>query len=70
MWMDIGFTAGSRYKFQLYIDDYDRVGYLDVLEGKEQCLTAWTDLKRKIENDKHPAKFARIKTVCISVTTP
>ena len=62
MWMDIGFTAGSRYKFQLYIDDYDRVGYLDVLEGKEQCLTAWTDLKRKIENDKYPAKFARIKT--------
>ena len=45
MFMDLGFTAGSKFMFQLYVDDYDRVSYLDVLTTKSDVLPKWVDLK-------------------------
>jgi hypothetical protein len=60
--MDVGFTAGSEYTFQLYVDDYDRLTYVDVLDSKDQVLPAWKALKATIENDQYPGKVAAIRT--------
>ena len=62
MFLDLGFTAGNRYMFQLYVDDHDRVSYLDVIESKTEVLAKWVDLKIHLENDMQPWKFAFIKT--------
>ena len=55
---DIGYTAGSQNPFQLYIDDYTRVGHLDLLASKEQVLEYWIELKECLENRHSPWKFA------------
>ena len=62
MHMDIGFTSGSDYVFALYVDDYHRVSYLDVLDSKGQSLEKWCELKHKLENKFMPWKFAVIFT--------
>ena len=62
MHMDIGFTAGSDHVFALYVDDYHRVSYLDMLDSKSQSLEKWCDLKHKLENEFMPWKFAVIFT--------
>jgi hypothetical protein len=62
MHMDIGFTSGSDYVFALYVDDYHRVSYLDVLDSKSQSLEKWCELKHKLENEFMPWKFAIIFT--------
>ena len=62
MWIDIGFTAGSRFKFQLYVDDFTRESFIDVLKSKDQCLPRWKDLQAHLENEHFPYKFARVKT--------
>jgi hypothetical protein len=60
--MDIGFTAASEYVFALYVDDYHRVSYLDILDTKAQSLEKWSELKHRLENDFMPWKFAFIFT--------
>ena len=63
--MDLAFTGNKNdsLTFQLYVDDYDRVSHLDVLEGgKGDCLGAWIQLKNHEENTHHPAKAAIIRT--------
>ena len=60
--MDIGYTAGSDYIFALYVDDYARISYLDVLDSKSQSLEKWCELKHKLENEFMPWKFAIIFT--------
>ena len=60
--MDVGYTAGSEIIFSLYVDDYHRVSYLDILDSKSQCLDKWIELKRRLENDYMPWKFAFIFT--------
>lgn len=67
MWMDLGFTAGSKFKFQLYVDDYTRESFIDVIDGKEEVLQCWVTLKNHLENDYQPWKFAFIKTDCESI---
>jgi hypothetical protein len=62
MHMDIGFTAGSDFIFALYVDDYHRISYLDLLDSKSQSLEKWCELKRKLENEFMPWKFAIIFT--------
>ena len=62
MHMDIGYTAGSDYIFALYVDDYARISYLDVLDSKSQSLEKWCELKHKLENEFMPWKFAIIFT--------
>ena len=62
MWIDLGFTAGSRVTFQLYVDDHSRESFIDILKTKEECLPKWTELKGHLENDAQPFKFAFIKT--------
>ena len=60
--MDLGFTAGSRVVFQLYIDDYTRESFIDILNSKTEVLPRWVELKGHLENDHQPWKFAAIKT--------
>ena len=61
--MDFGFTANTELTFQLFVDDYDRVSHLDILEdGKGSCLSSWTELKGHLENEMYPAKSAFIRT--------
>ena len=58
--MDLGFTGNKNdmLTFQLYVDDYDRVSHLDVLEGgKGDCLGDWIHLKNHEEN-MHRPEFA------------
>ena len=62
MHMDIGFTAGSDFIFALYVDDFSRISYLDVLDSKSQSLEKWCELKHKLENEFMPWKFAIIFT--------
>jgi hypothetical protein len=62
MYMDVGFTAGSDYIFTLYVDDYHRVSYLDMMDTKSQSLEKWCELKHKLENEFMPWKFAVIFT--------
>lgn len=62
MYMDIGFTAGSRFVFQLCVDDYTRESFIDVIESKTEILPKWVELKGHLENDYQPWKFAFIKT--------
>ena len=62
MHMDIGFTAGSEFIFALYVDDYHRISYLDLLDSKSQSLEKWCELKRRLENEFMPWKFAIIFT--------
>jgi hypothetical protein len=64
MHMDLGFTKNSQFCFQLCIDDYDRTGYLDVLENKSEALAKWIDLKNHMETDSFPHKFAIVKSDC------
>lgn len=60
--LDIGFTRGSRYPFQLAIDDYTREGYLDLLDDKGQVFDKWKELKLLLEH-RHPHyKFAFVRT--------
>jgi hypothetical protein len=61
--MDLGFTGKNGLTFQLFIDDYDRVSHLDVLEdGKGACLPSWLQLKGDLEKELYPAKAAIIRT--------
>jgi len=62
MWMDLGFTAGCRYKFQLSIDDFTRESWIDIIDSKDEVLPRWIELKSSLENDYQPWKFAFIKT--------
>ena len=62
MFMDLGFTQNSSYMFQLYVDDYSRVSYFDVITTKTDVLPKWVDLKAHLENNFQPWKFAFIKT--------
>jgi hypothetical protein len=58
MHADIGYTAGSQNPFQLYIDDYTRVGHLDLLATKDEVLQYWIELRDLLENRHSPWKFA------------
>ena len=60
--MDLGFTRFCNFIFQLYVDDYDRFTYIDIIETKDLALPSWIDLKNTIENDIYPAKVAFIRT--------
>ena len=62
MFVDIGFSRDSKYCFQLCIDDFDRVGYLQNLKSKDEALSKWMALKDHLEVDKFPLKFAFIKS--------
>ena len=62
MHMDIGFTRDCNYKFQLYIDDYTRESYIDVLDNKADAFSCWVNLKDHLENKHAPWKFAHIHT--------
>lgn len=62
MHMDIGFTRNSKYCFQLCIDDYTRVGYLDILPCKDEALAKWIELKNHLETLNFPSKFAIVKS--------
>ena len=42
MHMDIGFTSGSDNVFSLYVDDYDRVSYLDLLNPLKNGVNSST----------------------------
>ena len=55
MHMDIGFTAGSDFIFALYVDDFSRISYLDVLDSKSQSLEKF---KHKLENEFMPSLVA------------
>jgi hypothetical protein len=55
---DVGFTRACDYSFQLYIDDYTRVSYLDVMDTKSDVLSCWIELKNHLENKFAPWKFA------------
>ena len=68
--MDIAFTEGSDNPFQMYVDDYTRESYLDLLKDKSEVLLKWVDLKLALENRHHPHKVAFIRTekrVCLHV---
>ena len=60
--LDIGFTRGASWPFQLYIDDYSRRGYIELLTVKSEVLQKWCDLKRMLENRHYPLKVAFIRT--------
>jgi hypothetical protein len=62
MHADIGYTAGSTNPFQLYIDDYTRVGHLDLLASKDEVLQYWTELRDLLENKHSPWKFAYFRS--------
>ena len=62
MHMDVGFTLNKNYVFQLYVDDYTRESYLDVLDSKDQVLERWVTLKNHLELANFPSKFAFVKT--------
>jgi hypothetical protein len=60
--VDIGFTRNSEVCFQLYVDDYTRASYLDVLESKSDCFSSWIDLQKHLENKHAPWKIAFLRT--------
>ena len=60
--MDIFFTEGSANPCQLYVDDCSRVSYIDLLDGKDEALPKWKELKLLLENRHFPEKFAFMKT--------
>ena len=62
MHMDVGFTAGYQYSFQLYIDDYTRESFLEMLDDKSHALPEWTKLKKHQEIKHYPLKYAIIRT--------
>ena len=62
MHVDIGFTAGSSNPFQLYVDDFTRVSYLDLLASKGDVLKHWIELRDLLENRHSPWKFAFIRS--------
>ena len=60
--IDLGFTKNREYTFQLYLDDYTSVSYLDVLAAKDDSFPKWLDLKNHLEKRDWPLKFAFIRT--------
>ena len=62
MHMDLGFTSGSQFVFQLFVDDHTRVSYLEVIDDKSCALDSWTRLKAHQEIKCYPLKFAIIRT--------
>jgi histone deacetylase 1/2 len=69
MHIDLGFTRGSKFVFQLCIEDYTRKGYLDVLDEKSECFDSWQKLRTHLENKFAPWKFAFVRTDGESVYT-
>lgn len=59
--MDLGFTNNCEFVFQLYIDDYSRYGYIDILEDKSFVLLKWKELKAQVETHIYPAKVAVVR---------
>ena len=61
MHLDLGFLKMGD-AFQVCVDDYTRVSYLDVLDGKGSALTAWRNLKARLENKHSPWTFAIVRS--------
>ena len=61
MHMDMGFLKMGD-PFQVFVDDYTRVGHLDILDGKGSTLTSWRNLKARLENKHAPWKFAIVRS--------
>ena len=55
---DLGYTAGSKNPFQLYVDDHTHVSYIDLLTSKDEVLKAWIELRALLENIHSPWTFA------------
>jgi hypothetical protein len=60
--LDIGFTSNSKYCFQLAIDDYSRIGFLDVFNNKSEAFDAFTSLHRQRNNHHCPYSLAVLRT--------
>ena len=59
--MDLGFSKDGAI-FQLYVCDYSRHAWVDILKHKDENLQYFIKRKRQWENDQAPWKVAIIKT--------
>ena len=59
--IDIAFTKGGR-AFQLYLDDYTRVSYLDPLEGKHEVFEKFVLLYKHLKNKNYPFQLVYVRT--------
>jgi hypothetical protein len=64
MHVDLGYTKGYEYTFQLYVDCYTRESYIDVLDtkGNQTTLDKWIELKNHLEKVNWPHKFSLFRT--------
>lgn len=60
--IDIGFTKNYDYCFQLYVDDYTRESWLDVLDSKSDAFGAFKKLQQQRDNEHAPYKLAVVRT--------
>ena len=58
--MDIAFAGDVM--FQLYVDDFNRVGYLDILDSKGDVFDKWVELAKALKNRYNGWDIAFIRT--------
>ena len=60
--LDIFFSRGNRFKFQMAVDDYTRRNFIAVIDSKAEALPAFKKLKMWLEKQKYPLKIAITRT--------
>ena len=60
--MDTGYTAGKRFVFQLYVDDYSRFSHLDIIDSKTDAFAAFKEVQDHRNNLHAPYKLAFLRS--------
>ena len=60
--LDIGYTQNYDYCFQLYVDDFTRESWIDVLDSKADAFKSFQSLQLQHDNEYAPYKLAVLRT--------
>ena len=60
--LDIGYTQNYDYCFQLYVDDFTRESWIDVLDSKGDAFKSFQSLQLQHDNEYAPYKLAVLRT--------
>lgn len=60
--LDVGFTRNNTYCFQIWVDDYTRYSYLDVMRDKKHVFEKFLTLTKFLDNKHAPYKLAYVRS--------
>ncbi len=59
---DLGYIEGNNGCFQLFVDDYTRESFIDILTSKADCLTSFKKLHQRLNKELAPYNLSIVKT--------